>query len=183
MPPAGEIDFFGVGQALAAVRLERIFCCNHNTTESREGIPWRVSPFASITWIRFNGSFAWAKLSACRLPARRQRNAQGKGPSRLVTAKGEETTGRRKPRNGKGEKRRNGGKETTKYAEDTKREKSGEENRLGDERRVAGWFDWVRLGATANGVEPRNMRKTRKGEKETGRKKKGRELSGRLGEV
>ncbi len=66
MKAAGQIDFFGIGQRVAAVRFERIIRGNHNKLSRRHGSPEAALPFASITWIRFNGSFASAKLSALR---------------------------------------------------------------------------------------------------------------------
>jgi hypothetical protein len=42
----------------------------------RRGTQGRLFPFASITWIRFNGSSASAKLSAFRLPAQKKTYAQ-----------------------------------------------------------------------------------------------------------
>src|SRR5665213_4206545 len=94
---AGQENFFGVGQRLAAVGFEGTFRRNHNsfgTKRYRRG----AHPFASITWIRFNGSFAFAKLSACppawlpahtqATPPRRQRQAGGDA----VTVKGKFST-------------------------------------------------------------------------------------------
>ena len=56
--PAGEIYFLGTGRGTVRCGVGSGFCRIHCHLSRRRNARRNVLPFASITWIRFNGSFA-----------------------------------------------------------------------------------------------------------------------------